>query len=111
MLSNLAVCTAFVNQEPAENRNMASWGNTLYSYDTVIAQHTKIDGHKAIILNATKYSPTTGRQKSMLAKALKGKGFLIVETESKLPFGVYDLTRHIASAPTNRYGGELRKVG
>lgn len=105
MLSNLAVCTAFVNQDPADNRNMRSTGNTLWSYDTAIAQFASVGGVKVLIINQTKYSPTTVRQKSELYKAIQksGKKFIILETASNLKFGVYDLTRFVS-------GEEVAKV-
>ena len=106
MLSNLAVCTAFVNQIPADNRNMRSMGNTLWSYETAIAQFASVGGVKVLIINQTKYSPTTGRQKSELYKAIKesGKKFIILETTSNLKFGVYDLAKFVSEE-------EVRKVG
>lgn len=106
MLSNLAVCTAFVNQIPADNRNMRSTGNTLWSYETAIAQFASVGGVKVLIINQTKYSPTTGRQKANLYKAIKesGKKFIILETASNLKFGVYDLSKFISEE-------EVRKVG
>lgn len=97
MLSNLAICHAFLAQAPEYNRNMRSTGNTLWSYDTAIAQFALVGGVKVLILNATKYSPTTGRQMSTLLKAIKESGmkFITLETPNNLPFGVYDLASRL----------------
>lgn len=104
MLSNLAICTAFLAQEPADNRNMRSTGNTLWSYDTAIAQFALVGGVKVLILNTTKYSPTTGRQMSTLLKAIResGKKFIIMETVSNLKFGVYYLDVHLKEGEVNK---------
>ncbi len=56
-MTNEQVCKNFAGGKEGRSLNMLSTGDRLYSYNTVIAQW--IDGK--IILNGTKYSPTTSR--------------------------------------------------
>ena len=51
------------------NGSMHFVGGTLYSYDTAIGQYNKKDG--TFIVNMTKYSVTTSRQRNLLIMALK----------------------------------------
>ena len=51
------------------NGSMHFVGGTLYSYDTAIGQYNKKDG--TFIVNMTKYSQTTSKQRNLLVMALK----------------------------------------
>ena len=51
------------------NCSMHFVNSTLYSYDTAIGQYKKKDG--TFIVNITKYSQTTTKQRNILIKALK----------------------------------------
>ena len=53
------------------NGSMHFVNNTLYSYDTAIGQYNKKDG--TFIVNMTKYSQTTSKQRNILIKALKDR--------------------------------------
>ena len=52
-----------------QNGSMRFVNSTLYSYDTAIGQYNKKDG--TFIVNMTKYSRTTTKQRNLLIMALK----------------------------------------
>ena len=64
MKSNKCIVDAFYEHKTAENTNMRSTGDKLYSYSTVIAQHI----NNKVIKNITKYSRSTGKQQSYISK-------------------------------------------
>ena len=101
MLSNLSVALAFGQQEPAKNLNMESNGNVLYSYATAIMQHAKISGRKVLIVNRTKYSPTTSKQTTICLCGLQSmpkKRYSKIVEVTGVPMGEYDLTRYVQTA-------------
>ena len=100
MLSNVAVALAFGKQKSAENVNMSSNGNVLFSYSTAIMQIAKLGGRKVLIVNRTKYSPTTSKQTTMCLNALQDepkKGYSTIIEVSGVPLGAYELTRYVAT--------------
>ena len=76
MIANFDLVNNFVNcnlngisNAKMYNGSMHFVGGTLYSYDTAIGQYNKKDG--TFIVNMTKYSQTTSKQRNLLIMALK----------------------------------------
>jgi len=85
-MTNQDVINAFVNGESASNRNMHTDGRKLWSYYTVIAQHTK-DG---FIMNDTRYSVSTSKVQSYTRYTLR-----TYKSVYNVPIGEYDLTKYM----------------
>lgn len=68
--------------------NLKIEGDKLVSYNTVIAQRR---AGKVMLINGTKYSPTTSKIQNML----KRLEFAFDETSIDVPRGAGDLTRYI----------------
>lgn len=70
MLNNKEVVDAFAEGIPARSSNL--WvscdGKRLFSYETCIAQRMG----KEVVMNATKYSPTTSRHQYLVSRRFKG---------------------------------------
>ena len=61
------------------NGSMHFVNGTLYSYDTAIGQYNKKDG--TFIVNMTKYSRTTTKQRNLLIMALKERKIRYTEVD------------------------------
>lgn len=72
------------------NGSMHFVGGTLYSYDTAIGQYNKKDG--TFIVNITKYSQTTTKQRNILIKALKERKINYTEVD-KVKMGTTKLIK------------------
>ena len=72
------------------NGSMHFVGGTLYSYDTAIGQYNKKDG--TFIVNMTKYSQTTSKQRNLLLKALKERKINYTEVD-KVKMGTTKLIK------------------
>ena len=73
------------------NGSMHFVGGTLYSYDTAIGQYNKKDG--TFIVNMTKYSVTTSRQRNLLIMALKERKINYTEVD-KVKMGTTKLIKN-----------------
>ena len=73
------------------NGSMHFVGGTLYSYDTAIGQYNKKDG--TFIVNMTKYSVTTSRQRNLLIMALKERKINYTEVD-KVKMGTTNLIKN-----------------
>ena len=73
------------------NGSMHFVNNTLYSYDTAIGQYNKKDG--TFIVNMTKYSQTTTKQRNLLIKALKERKIMYTEVD-KVKMGTTNLIKN-----------------
>ncbi len=73
------------------NGSMHFVGGTLYSYDTAISQYNKKDG--TFIVNMTKYSQTTTKQRNLLIKALKERQIRYAEVD-KVKIGTTNLIKN-----------------
>ena len=73
------------------NGSMHFVGGTLYSYDTAIGQYNKKDG--TFIVNMTKYSQTTTKQRNLLINALKERKIRYTEV-NKIKMGTTNLIRN-----------------
>lgn len=73
------------------NGSMHFVGGTLYSYDTAIGQYNKKDG--TFIVNMTKYSQTTTKQRNLLLKALKERKIIYTEVD-KVKMGTTNLVKN-----------------
>ena len=62
-----------------QNGSMRFVNSTLYSYDTAIGQYNKKDG--TFIVNMTKYSRTTTKQRNLLIMALKERKIRYTEVD------------------------------
>ena len=62
------------------NGSMHFVNSTLYSYDTAIGQYNKKDG--TFIVNMTKYSPTTSKQRNLLIKTLQKRKIRYTEVDN-----------------------------
>ena len=62
-----------------QNGSMRFVNSTLYSYDTAIGQYNKKDG--TFIVNMTKYSRTTTKQRNLLIMALKERKIIYTEVD------------------------------
>ena len=72
------------------NGSMHFVNNTLYSYYTAIGQYNKKDG--TFIVNMTKYSQTTTKQRNLLIKALKERKIRYTEVD-KVKMGTTKLIK------------------
>ena len=72
------------------NGSMHFVGGTLYSYDTAIGQYNKKDG--TFIVNMTKYSQTTTKQRNLLVMALKERKIRYIEVD-KVKIGTTKLIK------------------
>ena len=61
------------------NGSMHFVNSTLYSYNTAIGQYNKKDG--TFVVNMTKYSQTTTKQRNLLIKALKERKIRYTEVD------------------------------
>ena len=73
------------------NGSMHFVNGTLYSYDTAIGQYNKQDG--TFIVNMTKYSQTTTKQRNILIKALKERKINYTEVD-KVKMGTTNLIKN-----------------
>lgn len=73
------------------NGSMHFVGGTLYSYDTAIGQYNKKDG--TFIVNMTKYSQTTTKQRNLLVMALKERKIRYTEVD-KVMMGTTNLIKN-----------------
>ena len=73
------------------NVSMHFVGGTLYSYNTAIGQYNKKDG--TFIVNMTKYSQTTTKQRNILIKALKERKINYTEVD-KVKMGTTNLIKN-----------------
>ena len=73
------------------NGSMHFVGGTLYSYDTAIGQYNKKDG--TFIVNMTKYSQTTTKQRNLLINALKERKIRYTEV-NKVKMGTTNLIKN-----------------
>lgn len=87
MKTNKEVALAFLNNYPedvyAGNLRYYAKEGKLFSYSTIIAQ--RFD-NGSVILNATKYSPTTSRHQSLLLR-----GGLRMYEVTNIPIGTHEL--------------------
>ena len=72
------------------NGSMHFVNNTLYSYYTAIGQYNKNDG--TFIVNMTKYSQTTTKQRNLLIMALKERKIKYTEVD-KVKMGTTNLIK------------------
>lgn len=73
------------------NGTMHFVNSTLYSYNTAIGQYNKKDG--SFIVNMTKYSQTTTKQRNLLIKALKERKIRYTEVD-KVKMGTTNLIKN-----------------
>ena len=73
------------------NGSMHFVGGTLYSYETAIGQYNKKDG--TFIVNMTKYSQTTSKQRNLLVMALKERKIKYTEVD-KVKMGTTNLIKN-----------------
>ena len=73
------------------NGSMHFVNGTLYSYYTAIGQYNKKDG--TFIVNMTKYSPTTSKQRNLLIKSLKERKIRYTEVD-KVKIGTTNLIKN-----------------
>ena len=73
------------------NASMHFVNRTLYSYDTAIGQYIKKDG--TFIVNITKYSQTSTKQRNLLINALKERKIRYTEV-NKIKMGTTNLIRN-----------------
>ena len=87
MLKNSDVATAFLRKEKkmVHSANLISTGNTLISYNTVIAQWQGSD----LIGNATKYSTTSSRHMYYVRKHVD------IWTTKPVPMGTQNLMHYL----------------
>jgi hypothetical protein len=74
-----------VGRECREARSIWTDGDTIYSYGTAIATYG--DYIDEVVVNVTKYSPTTSTHQNAILVQLRKEGYSVVEVES-LPLGV-----------------------
>ena len=98
MIANFDLVNNFVNcningisNAKMYNGSMHFVGGTLYSYDTAIGQYNKKDG--TFIVNMTKYSVTTSRQRNLLIMALKERKINYTEVD-KVKMGTTNLIKN-----------------
>ena len=87
MATNLSVIKAFVNNETASTTNLSTTGDKLVSYQTTIAQR---DQEGNIVVNITKYSPTTSKMQTYLKRELEKCG-ISFQTVSNIRIGGRDI--------------------
>jgi hypothetical protein len=73
-MTNQQVIQAFLAKREGKSLNMHTDGTYLYSYNTVIAQHDR-----KIIVNMTRYSQTTSKQRGYLVRELQGIDYIKVD--------------------------------
>ena len=73
------------------NGSMHFVTSTIYSYDTANGQYNKKDG--TFIVNMTKYSQTTSKQRNLLIKALKERKIIYTEVD-KVKMGTTNLIKN-----------------
>ena len=73
------------------NGSMHFVGGTLYSYDTAIGQYNEKDS--TFIVNMTKYSQTTTKQRNLLVMALKERKIRYTEVD-KVMMGTTNLIKN-----------------
>ena len=73
------------------NGTMHFVNSTLYSYNTAIGQYNKKDG--TFIVNMTKYSQTTTKQRNLLIMALKDRKIRYTEVD-KVKMGTTNLIKN-----------------
>ena len=98
MIANFDLVNNFVNcningisNAKMYNGSMHFVGGTLYSYDTAIGQYNKKDG--TFIVNMTKYSQTTSKQRNLLVMALKDHKIKYTEVD-KVKMGTTNLIKN-----------------
>lgn len=70
-MNNRQVAHAFAHRKPAKGSNYTTDGETLYSYNTTIARHTKDrKGRPITLLTCKAYSVSTSRHQSYAANAV-----------------------------------------
>jgi hypothetical protein len=62
-----AVFIAWMARKPLGGRSISTDGNRIFSYQTCIVER---QGDGRVLVNRTKYSPTTSQQQSALAEAI-----------------------------------------
>lgn len=78
----------FINTRIALGKgSLQSDGMKLYSYLTCIAEWDK----DALLINITKYSPTTSHHQNLLKRHCDRLGIDYIEINKSLPKGTYDL--------------------
>ena len=98
MIANNALVNKFVDcnlngisNVEMYNGSMHFVNSTLYSYNTAIGQYNKKDG--TFVVNMTKYSQTTTRQRNLLIMALKDRKIRYTEVD-KVRMGTTNLIKH-----------------
>lgn len=86
-MTNYDVVKAFYNKEKAKTENVESTCIKLYSYNTVIAEHSVVKRKPCIIKNVTKYSHTTSKHQSYVNK--------YDFTVDNLPIRTFDLKQYV----------------
>ena len=80
LVSNFVDCNLNgISNAKMYNGSMHFVNNTLYSYYTAIGQYNKKDG--TFIVNMTKYSRTTTKQRNLLIMALKERKIRYTEVD------------------------------
>lgn len=94
-MTNKELCRVFVNGAKkglkGNSMHIDSSGSKLFSYGTMIAQRLK-DG--TIVVNETKYSPTTFRHQYYLRCALCDSGVKTISTIKAVPYWCNDGLTH-----------------
>lgn len=91
LVSNFVDCNLNgISNVKMHNGSMHFVGSTLYSYDTAIGQYTKKDG--TFIVNMTKYSQTTTKQRKLLINILKERKIRYTEVD-KVKMGTTKLIK------------------
>ena len=98
MIANFDLVTNFVecningiSNAKMHNGSMHFVNSILYSYYTAIGQYNKKDG--TFIVNMTKYSQTTSKQRNLLIKALKERKINYTEVD-KVKMGTTNLIKN-----------------
>ena len=94
-MTNSNLCTIFVNGSKNNAHTLSMHinfdGSKLFSYGTVIAQKL---ANGSIIINDTKYSPTTSKHQCYLRCAIP-KGLAVHHTTKRVPMWTTDLTPYM----------------
>ena len=92
LVSNFVDCNLNgISNAKMYNGSMHFVGGTLYSYNTAIGQYNKKDG--TFIVNMTKYSQTTTKQRNLLINALKERKMRYTEV-NKVKMGTTNLIKN-----------------
>jgi hypothetical protein len=91
MITNKNLIANFISGRESQNGSMRTDGRKLFSYFTCIAQRTP----KGIIVNGSKYSPTTSRQQGLLRYALQGFSTIEVGVDTYISRGTSDLLSYV----------------